>query len=296
MKNERLYFYYHITIQPKSCDGNNFAIDYLTQGLIENYRKLFLSLSKKFAYAIETNKDNSGHHLHCAIELNRPRTQSDLYKYLYELIENEYILSEGGYKRAIKALHKTKKQFGLCAGGYLSKQFKTIKSNPNYFSIGFSDEELNNYKSEHIELKELKEKKSNNNNNTDKNYSKQLDPKHILDKNKYSPDMYLHYNSYFKALVVILEKEPNLKINFVQNFEKIYNYILEEYQIGFVIQNKKRFDLMVLQFSICKNINSQKDTDTLVNFIRFKNEPDMEQTYTSKGTVQTYLNKYWSIE
>ncbi len=88
------YNYFHITINPKNCDGSNRQIDFLSNELISELDKYLIYQSKSFARAIETNKDKLGHHYHFVLFAKQALEKKILNNHLKEMISHHYLLSD----------------------------------------------------------------------------------------------------------------------------------------------------------------------------------------------------------
>ena len=278
--NGRTYLYHSINIQPKNCDGLCQELDYLPPKLIEQFRNLVSKKSNRYATAVELNKDEQNHHFHSAFKLRVKDSCENIRKECFNVLESVYDISDNGYKYAVVVNHHTKKTFENTACGYLTKQFSSLDNmNDNYQSVGFPDYEIKQFKQRYEEeVKQFEENKKCV--NTCRN--------HIL--------LYKDINEYFKQLKIILDKKDELKNINSSNFEKYYIVILQEYKIGYQFNSIKQFHRNFLFFLTSINNLSETDTETLVDFLRFKKTVTNESSYIPNvGYVSTSIADYWSI-
>lgn len=281
MARPRLYRYYHITVQPKNCDGTNRNDDYLSGNLVRKLDTALVPLSKHFARAIERNTDLVGTHYHYAIWLKEKTERAPFTDFVRDIVREEYDLSEQGERKSVVVINKTQKEMKLIAYGYCTKQFGngTISCNANYKS-DMPDEEFEEYKKEYEELVKRK---------------KQTDfSEWVLDPFK-KPTAVRNISRYYEIMDIIIEKEDIENINEFNWHKLLYLHILSKYRITFEYNSIQKFHRQILEYLYMKMKISEIGSETLVNFTRFKKTVDFEKIPFGKGFVKSDIREYFEI-
>lgn len=131
MSKIKQYNYFHITVQPKNCDGSGREINYLSETLVSLLDGYLINISDKYARAVENNNDKTGQHYHFVSFAKKKDTCQNIKNNLLHIIQTIYTISDTAQKRLVYVKHKTNKQAHLCAGGYLTKQYsgRRLKTN-----------------------------------------------------------------------------------------------------------------------------------------------------------------------
>lgn len=275
----RQYRYYHITVQPKNCDGTNRNDNYLTPNLVCKLDTQLQLLSKHFARGIEKNSDHIGTHYHIAIELKQKEEKEKLLNFIRDIVREEYDLSEIGERKAVVCMQKTLKSFKLIAYGYITKQFKTLSGNPNYKSH-MPDEDTEVYTKEYEELTKRK---------------KQTDfSEWVLDRSKKATAV-RNISRYYEIMDIIIERDNIENITEFNWHTQIYFYIIREYNITFEYNSIQKFHRQILEYLYMKMKITEIGSETLVNFTRFNKKVDFTELPFGKGFVKTDIREYFEI-
>lgn len=283
MARPRLYKYFHITVQPKNCDGTNRNDDYLSATLVRKLDTALVPLSKHFARAIERNKDLIGTHYHISIWLKEKTERKPMTDFVRDIVRECYDLSEQGERKSVVVINKTQKEMKLIAYGYCTKQFETLDGNANYKS-DMPDEDFEEYKKEYEEL--VKRKKE-----TD--FSEW-----VLDTEK-KPTSVRNISRYYEIMDIVIQRDNIENVNEFNFHKLIYFHILVNYKITFDYNSIKKFHRQILEYLYQKNDNNIKlseiGSETLVNFTRFKKQVDFEEIPYGKGFVKSDIREYFEI-
>jgi hypothetical protein len=275
----RQYKYYHITVQPKGCDGTNRNDDYLSNTLVSKLDTQLLLYSKHFARAIEKNTDKVGHHYHYAIELHNKMEREKLKDIVMQIVREQYDLSEQGEQRVVRVVQKTLKAFKLVAYGYCTKQFETIEGNPNYISK-MPDEDITPYIEEYQQLVETKKK-------TDFQ-------EWVLDTEK-KPTAIRNISRYYEVLNIVIERENTENINEFNFHKLLYMHIVTKYKITYEYSSISKFHRQVLEYLYMYGYLTNTGSETLVNFTRFKKLVETDTINTETGNKTITLREYFDI-
>lgn len=282
MPTIRKYRYFHITVQPKNCDGSGREINFLTTELIELLDKHLCDTTQVLYYAraIERNKDLTGQHYHIVLfHHEKDKKSVQYYKdYINYLVGTIYNLSDNALQRLVFVKHKTKKQAYLCAGGYLTKQYKGRCLNTN-----ISREELEKNRAEYETL--VSNKKENE-------FSKWVldcesrDYPHDLDRK----------NKYFEALSIIFKNDSEILAQFnSSNFHNFYLSILYKYKISFPFKCIKTFHRQILEYLYVKSKTNKIDNESLVNLLQFSKSDEFKIIEDENQFEQQTILNYWSL-
>lgn len=276
----RNYRYFHITVQPKNCDGSSRdPYDFLTPQLVSKLDTQLMLLSKHFARGIEKNSDKSGRHYHIAIELKEKTERNTILNFVKDIVREFYDLTEVGERKAVYCYQKTLKQFKLVAYGYITKQFKTLQGNPNYKSQ-MPDEDISHYVKEYEELVERK---------------KQTDfQEWVLDEEK-KPTATRHISRYYEIMNIVIEKDNIENINEFNYHKLLYLHILTKYKITYEYNSISKFHRQVLEYLYMYGYLTNTGSETLVNFTRFKKLVETDTINTENGNKTITLREYFDI-
>ena len=276
----RTYKYFHITINPKNCDGSNRNDDYLTKSLIRELDNLLLPLSVNYARAIERNGDHIGHHYHFAFSAKEKWKSMDLQSQVHTCLVKFYELSEAGRKRAVCVRHKTEKQLKLVAYGYITKQYTKLgSSNPNYIS-NFPDEDLRQYKKEYESLKAK----------ADFNRFSEW----VLDCDKKKTAIQ-HISRYYEVMDIVIKNDEITDISEFNFHKKLYLHILVNYKISFEYNSIKKFHRQILEYLEMSGFSTNIGSETLVNFLKLQKQGLYIETHTENGYKQSKIGEYFEI-
>lgn len=279
MRKNRNYNYFHITVQPKNCDGTNREINYLSKNLIEVLDKYLLNISNNYARVVENNSDKTGQHYHFVCFAKKADTCEHIKSNLIHIISNIYSLSDTAQERLVYVKHKTLKQAHLCAGGYLTKQYSGQRLVTN-----ISSDVIEQYKKEYETL--CVSKKSNE-------FSKW-----VLDYNKRSyPHVFNKINKYYEALSIIFEEDKKILDEFSSsNFQNFYLSILYKYKISYEYSDIKKFQRQILEYLVVLSKNTNIDNESLVNLMKF-NKSDEYKIIEDENQYETNtILNYWSLK
>lgn len=277
------YNYFHITINPKNCDGSGRHINFLTKEIVEALDKYLISLSSEYARAIENNRDLVGQHYHFVVFAKSKMNLNLLKTNLMEIISHYYNLSEASEKRLIYIKHKTKKQAQLCAGGYLSKQFVEFDNTEHYRWLNnINDEDMVEYRKEY---ETLVEKSSTN------KFSLW-----VLNEDKTITSIRC-INKYYEALdILLLHDEHLVKMFNSLNFQNFYIYILQKYKISYSFSKIQIFRRQIIEYLISKKLHSKIDYESLVNLLKFSKSDEFLTIEDENQYEQTTILNFWSLE
>ncbi len=278
------YNYFHITINPKNCDGTGRNFNFLTKELYQALDKYLISLSSQYSRAIEDNKDLIGQHYHFVLFAKSKKNKTLLNTNLTEIISQYYNLSEASEKRLIYIKHKTKKQAQLCAGGYLTKQFKDFNKSCTFkYLSNINDEDMKSYREEYETLVE-------NSNSTSKFSEWVLN----VEKTTFAIEK---INKYYEVLDILLVNDEKLKKMFsTLNFHNFYIYILCKYKISYLYNRVEIFRRQIIEYLISKNLNSNLDYESLVNLLKFSKSDEFKIIEDENQYEQNTILNYWSLK
>lgn len=284
----RKYNYFHFTINPKNCDGTNRTIDFLSKELITELDNYLIDLSLEYSRAIESNKDKYGHHYHFVMFAKTGLKKEQLEGHLLEIISHFYLLSADSKKHLLYIKHKTKKQAGLCAGGYLTKQFKDLseinREDQSKYKTNISDEVI---KTNRIEYESLEKDRAVS------NFSEW-----VLNEDKYTPVVYTRITEYYKAIKTILDNDTTIKLNNAEEFPDFYISVLYKYKISFEYNNIRKFHRQILEFIISENNREElekSDYESIVNLLRFSKSDSYMNIINENQYEQNTILNYWSL-
>ena len=278
----RLYKYFHITVNPKNCDGTDRIDNYLIPKLITELDSNLISLSAQYARAIEQNRDKYGKHYHFVMFSTEKYEEKNIKTKILDILQNHYALTEQGQNMSVKIKHKTLNQANLCAGGYLTKSFKKGFAKNELYITNIDDEKIKSYREEYETI--LSES------------AKGKFSKWVLYEEK-DKTWIRTINEYCRAIDIIRNFEDTELIQFnSSNFQKYYIHILQKYKIGFEYNNIKKFHRQIIEYLIMDNNSTETDNETLVHFIKFQKEEIININYTSNGYQPEGILKYWSIQ
>lgn len=278
------YNYFHITINPKNCDGSGIHINYLTKEIIKALDDYLISLSCEYARAIENNKDLVGQHYHFVVFAKKKTNLTYLKNNLTEIISHYYNLSEASEKRLIYIKHKTKKQAQLCAGGYLAKQFVEFDNTEHYRWINnIKDEDMVEYRKEYETLVE--------NSNSASKFSKW-----VLNEDKTTTSIRC-INKYYEVLDILLTIDETLVEMFNSlNFQNFYIYILQTYKISYSFSKIQIFRRQIIEYLISKKLHSNLDYESLVDFLKFSKTDHFKVIEDENQYEQQTILNFWSLQ
>jgi hypothetical protein len=238
-----------------------------------------MPLSKHFARGIEKNTDKTGRHYHIALELHDKTESRKLKEITLDIVREVYDLSEKGTEKAVYCYQKTLKAFKLVAYGYITKQFKTLKGNPDYKSQ-MPDEDISQYIKEYEELVERK---------------KQTDfQEWVLDEEK-KPTAMRNISRYYETMNIVIQRDNIENINEFNYHTLIYLHILVKYKITFEYTSLQKFHRQILEYLYMYGYSTNIGSDTLVNFTRFKKQIEQDTIATERGTKTITIREYFDI-
>ncbi len=274
------YSFFHITIQPKNCDGSNREdFNFLTPHLVTLFDTYLNKQASQYARAIERNKDHTGQHYHYVLYAKEKLTIKKLKDDLLHIIQDTYAITDQAHKRLIYIKHKTRKQANLCAGGYLTKQYHGTA-----FKTNLEAELIKDYKLEYETL--VSKKKLSEFSEWVLAYEKRKFPTSIRTINKY-----------LEVISIIIENDPEFLNKFnSSNFHNFYLSILYKYKISYEYSDVKKFHRQILEYLYCLGKSTKIDNESLVNLMRFNKSDEFKIIEHQNQYEENTILNYWSLK